>query len=98
MKDSLNDGDGRAVDLFLDRQSSPGAAAKALANGFHERLRAVELILTTLSAHPAPEPPANLLAKTLDFIDEATAISPGSPRSRSPSSRNRRDDETRTRV
>lgn len=64
------------MDLLLDR--SPVAAAKAApvyvdANGGagQERVTRVQRVLQLLDAMPAAEPPKDLLARTLKFIDTA---------------------------
>ncbi len=83
MPKNLGDDDRRAIDLLLDRNqqqhfSSTGAKhahpaqfAAPVDGDFDVRLGRVEIILNLLAAMPEPEIPANLLDKTLSYIDTA---------------------------
>ena len=72
MNEQLDAEDRRAVDLFLDgkRQNGqepqvryqPGPVDPA-------RIQAVEKLLSLLNHLPAPEPPPNLTARTMQRID-----------------------------
>lgn len=76
MSFQLSDDDRRAVDLLLDR--SPTASGNgnshalfAAADGVpQERIRGVEKILQVLEMMPPAEPPVDLLARTLQRLDE----------------------------
>jgi hypothetical protein len=69
----LNDEDGRAVDMLLDSSASSngngGNGFSAAPAPFRERLQSVESILNLLKEMPDTEPPANLVAKTLQSIE-----------------------------
>jgi len=84
----LSDEDGRAVDLLLDRPASKGdgngnhdgtsshaaGAVAPAANGqAQRRIEAATSVLDLLSNLEAPEPPADLLERTLRKIEEITA-------------------------
>lgn len=79
----LSDEDARAVDLLLDAHGSDGngkgngnghgdgsvAFQAATSMNFTQRLARVEQLLNTLSEMPAPEPSADLVARTIQAID-----------------------------
>ena len=73
----LSNEDGRAVDLLLDRTAASGAEGNggsgvfvAAADGVgRERVHAAEKVLSLLKWMPAQEPPADLLARTMDRVD-----------------------------
>jgi len=74
--------DGRMVDMLLNGESDGGAnppLSQVFSNPqpdiFEQRLDAVEKVLSLLDYMPASDPPANLISRTLDRIDEAGAHS-----------------------
>jgi hypothetical protein len=73
MKPKLKDEDRRALDLLLDR--SPTAAGRsapvfaAADAGVRDRLPRVQKVLHLLDALPADEPPKDLVARTMEFIE-----------------------------
>jgi len=73
MKTKLKDEDRRALDLLLDR--SPTAAGRtapvfaAADAAVRERLPRVQKVLHLLDALPAEEPPKDLVARTMEFIE-----------------------------
>jgi hypothetical protein len=83
----LLESDGHAVDLYLDRgQSSavreggPGYAASS--GQVSQRVRQVETLLNLLDELPVEEPPSDLLARTLERIEEISPhglAAPGAP-------------------
>ena len=90
MTRKLNEADRAAVDMLFDRIN---AAGNGNGNGkghnggsgyvsmtvavAEERLSAVERILSTLEAMPAPEPSADLAVRTLQRVARASATMPG---------------------
>jgi hypothetical protein len=71
MLKKLGDGDGHAIDLVLDRGSFiPGQAVYVPPNGdgLEKRVKSVENILKLLAHMPAPEPSADLVARTLQRV------------------------------
>ena len=74
--------DALALDLLLDRASASAAtdemkfAAPAIGS---ERLRRVEQVLSVLATLPEPEPPQDLVARTLRFVDRSAAESGAMP-------------------
>jgi len=73
MKPKLKDEDRRALDLLLDR--SPTAAGRtapvfaAADAGVRERLPRVQKVLHLLDALPVEEPSQDLVARTMEFIE-----------------------------
>lgn len=65
--------DALALDLLLDR--APASATEGLryaaANVASDRVRGVEQVLSVLGTLPEPEPPQDLVARTLRFVDRA---------------------------
>ncbi len=69
----LSDEDRQAVDLLLDTSRSSGnGVMKVTASVSQKRLAAAEKVLNLLGAMPADEPPADLLARTIERIEAAT--------------------------
>ena len=72
----LGDNDAQAVDLLLDRSSKfsggngggSGVYAKPVGDAVARRIGAVESVLRLVAEMPAVEPPADLVAKTMDRI------------------------------
>jgi hypothetical protein len=88
MTRKLNEADRAAVDLMFDRIHATGGRSNGNGHGnggsgyvpvtgavAEERLSAVQRILTTLEAMPAPEPSADLVTRTLQRV----ARSSGAP-------------------
>jgi hypothetical protein len=78
MKAKLQDGDRRALDLLLDRSPTAatgksGSVYVAAATGVRERIPHVQKVLQLLDALPAMDPPKDLVARTLEFIDNPTS-------------------------
>ena len=79
MDRKLRDEDARVVDMLLDRGSSthdphvPMTFSQS-AEMFHQRLHHVEQLLKLLDQMPVSEPPPNMVARTLDFIEQATNV------------------------
>ena len=79
MSKRLSVEDRHAVDLLLERPDAQQGNkslvemvfARPVKGSFEKRLDAVEKILNVLSALPAPEPPRNLVSKTLQRIERA---------------------------
>jgi hypothetical protein len=78
MSKRLSVEDRHAVDLLLERPDAHAnkslvemVFARPVKGSFEKRLDAVEKILNVLSAMPAPEPPRNLVNKTLQRIERA---------------------------
>lgn len=70
MTRKLNASDRQAVDLVMDRATAAkqdGVVAMASAE---PRVQSVERILTVLAQMPAIEPPADLVARTLQRIEQ----------------------------
>jgi hypothetical protein len=89
MTRKLNEADRAAVDMLFDRINAAGNNGNGN-GGSHdggyvtmtvavaeERLSAVQRILSTLEAMPAPEPSADLAVRTLQRVARATAAMPG---------------------
>lgn len=75
----LNNDDGCAVDLLLDRDGARHGGATACyvnapSDAIRDRLNSVEGLLNELERAPATDPPANLLGRTLSrCFDRADA-------------------------
>jgi len=85
MKFTLSDDDRRIVDLLLDGASVPStpdgpALSQVFSNPhpdmFENRLESVERILGLLDQYAAPEPPQDLLTRTLNRINESQPLPP----------------------
>lgn len=76
MKVKMRDEDRRAVDVLMDRTaavSANDAVAYAAADSqLWERIRGVEHVLSLLNEMPASDPPAQLVARTLDAVHQAS--------------------------
>ena len=77
MSKRLSSEDCHAVDLLLERPEANGNGAlvdmvfaRPIKPKFEARLDAVETILSVLEKMPAPEPPKDLVARTLAAIEE----------------------------
>jgi hypothetical protein len=76
MKVKLREEDRRALDLLLDR--SPTAAGKAAGTPIYaavdghirERVIQIEKVLSILDVLPAGDPPRELLARTLRYVEQ----------------------------
>lgn len=94
MTRKLNEADRAAVDMLFDRINAAGGnAGNGNGNGnsrdrgyvtmtvavAEQRLSAVQRILATLEAMPAPEPSSDLAIRTLQRVARATAAMPGEP-------------------
>ena len=82
MNAKLREEDRRAVDLLLDRGMTAVGKTKpvfAVDGGSQERVVGVQQVLQLLEAMPAAEPSADLVDRTLKFV-EATAQSGRAPR------------------
>lgn len=88
MTRKLNEADRAAVDMLFDRinaASNNGGRSNGNGNGggdsvvnmanavAEQRLSAVERVLSTLAAMPAPEPSADLAVRTLQRVARASA-------------------------
>src|SRR5438067_2102014 len=82
MAKRLGKDDRRAVDLLLERADGVGdnstpalerLFAAPVQGNFERRLDAVENILSLLDLMPAPEPPMDLVSRTMRKIEEAQA-------------------------
>ncbi|HWB54888.1 MAG TPA: hypothetical protein VG722_11870 [Tepidisphaeraceae bacterium] len=79
MEKKLRDEDARVVDMLLDRGGSSGQAnmpqvfTHHAPQEFTDRLQRVEQLLEVLNEMPALEPPADMVARTLDRIEESEA-------------------------
>ena len=74
MKRKLSEPDRQAVDLILDRFAAAGredGVQAAIATPAEPHVQSVEKILQALAAMPAEEPPADLLSKTLQKIEQS---------------------------
>lgn len=73
MNKTLRDDDARAVDLLLDRSQVAGMAGPAFvqATPAQEHVQGVEQVLGLLRMLPDAEPPQDLVARTLRFVDES---------------------------
>jgi len=69
----LGEADGKALDLLLDRPQTDGAAQPAFrtphASTVQERVNAVDKVLRILASMPAADPPPDLVARTIKFIE-----------------------------
>jgi hypothetical protein len=88
MTRKLNEADRAAVDILFDRITTAGHNKGGNGNGGNggdsyvtmtvavaeERLSAVERILSTLEAMPAPEPSPDLAVRTLQRVARATGL------------------------
>jgi hypothetical protein len=84
MRKQLSPEDSRAVDLVLDGDSMRnGPMYAAVNNGVGDRMNVAENLLQLLDNLPAEEPPADLIRRTMQRIDEAEAggrrIAPRAP-------------------
>jgi len=91
MTRKLNEADRAAVDMLFDRINTAGKNGGNGNGGSRdggnyvtmtvavaeERLSAVQRILSTLEAMPAPEPSADLAVRTLQRVARASAAMPG---------------------
>lgn len=77
MEPSLSDIDGRAVDLFLDQgaEAVNGGVKPIYSAVPQERIVAVEQLLSLLDHMQLPEPPENLLMRTMQKIDRQAGTS-----------------------
>jgi hypothetical protein len=74
MNAKLREEDRRAVDLLLDRGMAAAGKAKpvfAVEGGSQERVLGVQQVLQLLDAMPAAEPSADLVDRTLKFVETA---------------------------
>ena len=74
MNAKLREEDRRAVDLLLDRGMAAAGKSKpvfAVNGGSQERVVGVQQVLQLLDAMPAAEPPADLVDRTLEFVESA---------------------------
>jgi len=78
MSKRLSTDDRHAVDLLLERPDAQNSKplvemvfARPVKGSFEQRLDAVEKILNVLHAMPAPEPPQDLVSRTLQRIEAA---------------------------
>ena len=90
MTRKLNDADRAAVDMLFDRINAANSNGNGGGNGNggdaayvsmsaaipEERLSAVQRILATLEAMPAPEPSPDLAVRTLQRVSRAAASPP----------------------
>ena len=88
MTRKLNEADRAAVDMLFDRINAAGNNGNGNGNGgdgnyvpmtvavAEERLSAVERILSTLNAMPAPEPSADLAVRVLQCVARAAGSIP----------------------
>ena len=79
MSVSLSNDDRCAVDLILDRDSAATAGLNSCfsmdaSNVLRERITRVERLLHLLDNHPAEDPAADLLARTLARCDQAAQV------------------------
>lgn len=89
MDKKLRDEDARAVDMLLDRGGSSGDVPMQVFTHapemFHNRLQNVEKLLRVLDEMPTLEPSPNLVARTLDLIEETEQRVQPTPTSARPS-------------
>lgn len=80
MDKKLHNEDAHVVDMLLDRGNSEGLHGAQIFTRspemFHQHLQSVERLLKLLDKMPTSEPPANIVARTLDYIDHAIAAQP----------------------
>ena len=84
MLQRLGDEDGRAVDLLLDQTANAGQIpmyAAAGNHGFEKRVNSVSGLLRLLDEMPAAEPPADLMVRTLQRIEQRGYQAPAAPAS-----------------
>jgi hypothetical protein len=85
MSVQLHPEDCRAIDLLLDQGVRAGGVnnARSLTSSTsavdRDRLVAVQRVLGLLAMMPAPEPPANLISKTLARIERAPSPAAHAP-------------------
>ncbi|HET6249996.1 MAG TPA: hypothetical protein VFE47_20060 [Tepidisphaeraceae bacterium] len=77
MKLKMREDDRRAMDVLMDRAvtalGKPNGTIYAAVDGrLRERVSQVEKVLGILDNMPAADPPRNLLAKTLRFVESST--------------------------
>ena len=86
MTRKLNEADRAAIDMIFDRittangngNGNGGEGYVSVSGAVEEsRLSAVERILSTLDAMPAPEPSADLAVRTLQRVARAAPAMPG---------------------
>lgn len=74
MKVKLSSDDRCAIDLVLEARAQGNGAVESCFGkstaALQKRVRATEKILGTLAQMPATEPPVNLVAKTMKFIQK----------------------------
>jgi len=80
MKKQLRDDDAAALDLILDRSRAAGHGPRfaGVAPG-QERLRVAEKVLGLLQLLPDAEPPHDLVDRTLQLVEQSTAVGAGLP-------------------
>ena len=79
MAKRLGKEDRRAVDLLLERADGVGSSTPAVEQlfaapvqaNFERRLDAVDKVLSLLDLMPVPQPPADLVSRTMRRIEEA---------------------------
>jgi len=77
---NLSDDDSRIVDMLLDSgvATNGPALTQVFSNPnpvmFEKRVEAVERILEVLSMDPASEPPTDLVARTMNLIEDPEAM------------------------
>ena len=72
-KRTLSTDDQKAIDLILDSAAGTRHRMTRVATAaVPSRITAATKILSLLNELPAIDPPKNLVAKTMEFIDEAT--------------------------
>ena len=95
MARKLNDDDGRMVDMLLNGGGTEGPPLIQVFSNpqpemFEMRLESVEKVLSLLDMMPASDPPADLVSRTLDRIEESNITGDGiarQPRASAPSQR-----------
>jgi hypothetical protein len=83
MKIKTREEDRRAMDLLLDRTSIASGAVPVYAavdGRLRERVAEVGKVLEVLENIESPEPPRNLVSRTLRFIESATGETLHRPR------------------
>ncbi len=82
MLQRLGDEDGRAVDLLLDKTANAGQTSMYAVPGYHgfeKRVHSVSGLLRLLDAMPATEPPADLMVRTMQRIEQRGHHAPAAP-------------------
>lgn len=74
MNVTLRDEDALAIDLLLDGTTATGTRFAAAPG--QERVQGAERVLGVLGNLPATDPPADLVARTLRFIDQPRDLRP----------------------